>query len=277
MVKRRMTRDEILVSAAAREIRDGDLIFVGQGYPILAAIVAKKKHAPNVLFMMEGGIVDFDPYRPPRHIAQANCARGASYYCDLTETFSCHLQGGFVDVGFIGAAQVDKYGNVNSSYVGDLKKDPIRITGSGGAHEIGSFSNRTLILLRHGKFVEKLDYFTTPGYLTGHDSRKEAGLPGGPAAVITTKGVFRFDENTKEMYLESYHPGSTVDEIKAEIPWELKVAPDLRRTPLPEDDELEIMRDMAPLIALGYGFTMQITVENLMKFTRAPATAAQST
>jgi glutaconate CoA-transferase subunit B len=268
---RRMTRDEIMVSVAAKEVEEGDLVFVGQGYPILAAIVAKKMHAPNALFMMEGGVVDFEPYRPPRHIAQAGCARGAAYYCDLAETFSCHLRSGFVDVGFIGAAQLDKYGNVNSSYVGDPKKDPIRITGSGGAHEIGAFSKKTLIILRHGKFVEKLDYLTTPGYLEGYDSREKAGLSGGPAAVITPKGVFRFDKETKEMYLESYHPGSTVDEIKSEIPWDLRVAPDVKRTAVPSDEEIAIMREIAPLVALGYGFSFQVTVENLMKFSRSAA------
>jgi len=268
MAKIRMTRDEIMIGAAAREIKNGDRVFVGQGYPILGAIVAKKTHAPKALFIMEGGVVDFDPYRPPRHISQANCAKGASYYCDLIDTFACYLFGGFIDIGFLGAAQVDKYGNVNSSYVGDMKGSPIRITGSGGAHEIGSYAKKTLTVLRGGKFVDRLDYFTTPGYLRGYESREAAGLLGGPEAVITPKGVFRFDKVSKEVYLESYHAGTTIEEIKAEIPWDLQIASDVRRTPLPTEGEIKIMRDIAPLIALGMGFSFQVIFENLMRFCR---------
>ena len=268
MVRKRITRDEIMVCAAAREIKDGDVVFVGQGYPLLAAVVAKKTHAPNSIFMTEGGLVDFDPYTMPTHVSQATCSKGASYYCDLIETFATHLHGGSIDVGFLGAAQVDKYGNINSSYVGDYGNNPARITGSGGAHEIGSYSGRTLIILRKGKFVEKLDYVTTPGYLEGYDSRKALGIPGGPAAVITPKGVFRFDKETKEMYLESYHPGTTIDEIKAGVPWDLRISPDVGRTMIPTNEEILIMRDTGPCIALGMGFTIQVTVDNLMKFSR---------
>src|SRR4030042_1772978 len=262
MAKKRITKDEIMVCAAAREIKDGDVVFIGQGYPLLAAVVAKKAHAPNAIFMTEGGLVDFDPYTMPTHVSQATCSKGASYYCSLIETFAVHLRGGSIDVGFIGAAQVDKYGNVNSSYVGDYDHNPSRITGSGGAHEIGSYAKRTLILLRKGQFVDKLDYLTTPGYLEGHDSRENMGIPGGPAAVITPKGVFRFDKTTKEMYLESYHAGSTIEEIKADIPWDLKIAPDVKRTPIPSDEEIMTMRDIGPCIALGMGFTIQVTVES---------------
>jgi glutaconate CoA-transferase subunit B len=268
MATKRVTKDEIMVCAAAREIRDGDVVFIGQGYPLLAAVVAKKTHAPNSIFMTEGGLVDFDPYTMPTHVSQATCSRGASYYCDLIETFAIHLRSGSIDVGFLGAAQVDKYGNLNSSYVGDLDSDPARITGSGGAHEIGSYAGRTLVILRKGKFVEKLDYLTTPGYLEGCDSREALGIPGGPAAVITPKGVFRFDPTTKEMYLDSCHPGSTIEEIRAETPWDLKESSQVRRTSVPTDEEIAIMRETGPCIALGMGFTIQVTVENLMKFSR---------
>lgn len=268
MVKKRITRDEIMCSAAAGEIQDGDIVFVGQGYPIMGAIVAKKTHAPNSLFVMEGGVVDLEPFRPPIHVAQATSSKGASYCCDLIETFAAHLRAGYIDVGFLGAAQVDKYGNINSSYVGDYDNNPMRITGSGGAHEIGCYAGRTLIIMRKGKFVEELDYLTTPGYLEGGDSREKAGLRGGPAALITPKAVFHFDEVTKEMYLHSYHPGATIEEIKAEIPWDLKVSPTVSRTPVPTDEEIVIMRETGPCIALGLGFTMQVTMDNLMKMSR---------
>ena len=268
MAIKRITRDEIMCAMAAREIRDGERVFVGQGYPILAAIVAKKIHAPRALFLSEGGLVDFDPFRPPAHIAQATPIKGAAYFCDLIEIFSYYLSRGYVDVGFVGAAQVDKYGNINSSYVGDYDNSPTRITGSGGAHEIGAYAGRTLIIMRKGKFVENVDYLTTPGYLEGGNSRQEAGLGGGPSAVITPKGIFRFDEVTKEMFLESYHPGTTIEEIKVEFPWDLNVSSEVHRTPVPTDEETTIMRDIAPSIALGMGFTMQVTMENLMKFNR---------
>jgi glutaconate CoA-transferase subunit B len=267
-MKKRITRYEIMVCAAAREIKDGDVVFIGQGYPLLAAVVAKKTHAPRSIFMTEGGLVDFDPYTMPTHVSQATCSKGASYYCDLIDTFAVHLLGGSIDVGFLGAAQVDKYGNLNSSYVGDYDDQPSRITGSGGAHEIGSYSGRTLIIMRKGKFVETLDYLTTPGYLDGYDSRAKLGIPGGPAAVITPKGVFRFDKVTKEMYLDSYHAGITIEEIRADIPWDLKVSPNVRRTGIPTDEEIRIMRDTGPCVALGMGFTIQVTVQNLLKMSR---------
>src|SRR4030042_1969300 len=108
MVKRRITRDEVMCCAAAREIRDKDIVFVGQGYPILGAVVAKKTHAPSAVFVMEGGVVDFEPFRPPTHVAQATPSKGACYYCDLIETFAAHLLSGYIDVGFLGAAQIDK-------------------------------------------------------------------------------------------------------------------------------------------------------------------------
>jgi glutaconate CoA-transferase subunit B len=268
MVKKRITRDEIMCTMAAREIQDGDIVFVGQGYPILGAVVAKKTHAPNAVFVMEGGVVDFEPFRPPTHVAQATPSKGACYFCDLIETFAAHLRAGYIDVGFLGAAQADKYGNINSSYVGDYDQSPMRITGSGGAHEIGCYAGRTLIIMRKGKFVEELDYLTTPGYLEGGDSRERAGLSGGPSALITPKGIFRFEEDSKEMYLASYNPSTTIEEIRADVPWDLKVSPEVARTPIPTDEETAIMRDIGPTIALGLGFTMQVTLDNLMKMSR---------
>jgi len=267
--KIRVTLDEIMCSVAAKEIKDGERVFVGQGYPILAAMLAKKRHAPNSLLIMEGGVIDFEPYRPPLHIADCTALNGVSCTCDMMDTFSCYLFRGDIDVGFLGAAQVDKYGNINSSYIGDVENPEMRVTGSGGANEIGGYSKRGIILLRHGKFVEKLDYLTTPGYLEGYDSRKKVGLPGGPSIVVSSIGVFRFDGKSKEMYLESYHPGVTVEDIKSKVPWDLRISPNVQRTPLPSDEELALMRSIAPEISLGRAFALQRRTTNLLNFMQA--------
>ena len=267
--KVRVTIDEIMCSVAAREIKDGERVFVGQGYPILAAMLAKKRHAPNAILVMEGGLIDFEPHRPPLHIADFTAMKGVSCSCDMVDTFACYLFRGDIDVGFLGAAQVDKYGNINSSYLGDYEDPEMRITGSGGANEIGGYSKRGIILLRHGQFVEKLDYLTTPGYLEGGGSREKAGLMGGPSIVVSGIGVFRFDKKTKEMYLESYHPGSSVEDVKSKVPWDLNISPKVRRTSLPSDEELAIMRSIAPEISLGRSFALQMRTTNLMKFMQA--------
>ncbi|MHA1229584.1 MAG: CoA-transferase subunit beta [Candidatus Helarchaeota archaeon] len=260
--KIKLSYEEIICSAAARELNDGDIVFVGQGYPILAALLAKKS-GKNLTLIMEGGIIEFDLYRPPIHIADMTSMKGCAAACELIEIFTYYLFGGYIDVGFLGASQIDKYGNINTSYQSFPDK---RIAGSGGANEIGGYAKKIVIIMRHGRFVDKLPYITTPGWLDGGNSREEAGLPGGPYAVITRKGVFKFEKDTKEIYLESIHPNVNLKKLLKSVPWDLKVADDLKTTPLPTEEELNILRNWAPGVSIGrarWGFRQLEFLRNL--------------
>ncbi|MDY6835599.1 MAG: CoA-transferase [Chloroflexota bacterium] len=271
MTKIKISPVEIMCYAGSQAINNGDRVFVGIGYPVVSAALAKKFHAPDCTLIMEGGIYGIEPFRPPEHIADLTCSKGAEYCCDFADVFMGILYKGFIDVGFLGAGQVDRYGNINSTAVGDYYNPDTRLTGSGGAHEIGSFSQRTVITLTGGSFLEKVDYVTTPGYLQGYESRYEAGLPEdtGPEYVISTKGVFRFDKTTKEIYLASYHPGVSIEEIKNDIPWNLQVASDIRVTPLPSAEQLNFMRGFAPTISLGSQFSLNVMIRNIMQLMQA--------
>jgi len=154
------------------------------------------------------------------------------------------LQRGFIDVGFVGGAQVDKFGNINSTVIGDYSKPKVRLPGSGGGCEIAGLSKRIVIITPHEKrrMVEKVDFITSPGFLQGTNTRTQAGLSGGPSAVITTMGVLRFDEKSKEMYLDSYHPGLSLDQVKQNTGWNLKLAPNVKETEPPTLEEVEILR-----------------------------------
>jgi len=246
----RLNYNEILCSAAAEQLKDNEVVFVGQGFPIYASMLAKKL-GKTLHLVMEAGIMDFDPYRAPVHIADMSAMKGCMYTCSMIDVFSYYLFNGHIDCGFLGGAQIDKFGNLNTSYKGDPSNPRNRIAGSGGANEIGGYAKRTIIIIRHGKFVEDPYYITTPGYLEGGKSREEAGMPGGPDAVVTLKGIFRFDKNTKEIYLDSLHPGVDLESVKKDIPWELKVAPNVKRTPLPTQEEIDIMRDFIPNVSVG--------------------------
>ena len=257
----------MLAYSLARELRDNEIAFVGQGHPIVAACLAKKFFAPNLKILMEGGMYGTEPYRPNWHIADLTASRGARWLTDFAGVFLATLSRGFVDVGILGASQLDKYGNINTTVVGDYFQPTLRLPGSGGAHEVGAFSKRLLITIAGGRFVNKLDYMTTPGWLEGGDSRERAGLPGGPAAVITKKAIFRFDPETKEMYLDARYPWVSVEEIKKDIPWDLKLAPDgVKVAPLPTDEQLRFMREFSPLTALrrDYYIMEKITEKHWM-------------
>jgi glutaconate CoA-transferase subunit B len=159
------------------------------------------------------------------------------------------LQRGFIDVGFVGGAQVDKFGNINSTVIGDYEKPKVRLPGSGGGCEIAGLSKRIVIITPHEKrrLIEKVDFITSPGFLNGADARERAGLGGGPSAVITTMGVLRFDGETREMCLASYHPGLSVDQVKQNTGWDLKVSQEVTETEPPTVEEVGILRkDLDP-------------------------------
>lgn len=261
------TLSELLVVTAAREIHDYDNVILGVGMPTTAGALAKALYAPHVNLMMESGIIDFEPHIQPNHIADAHCCRGFSYSTDLFSTFTMTYRG-FVDVCFLGVAQIDKYGNLNTTAIGDYYKPDLRLPGSGGAADFLSYSKRAILTMRGGEFVEKLDYCTSPGYLDGGDSREKSGLfiPGsGPSMLIAQKGVFRFDAETKEMYLAQVHPGINADDVKKDVPWDLKIAPDLTETAPPTDEEIEFIRGFAPGEAVGKKIMRELIITNIMK------------
>ena len=261
------TLQELLIIAVAKEIHDYENVVLGVGLPTTAGALAKALYAPNATLMMESGIVDFEPLLPLNHIADAHACRGFSYATDLFSAFTATYRG-FVDVCFLGVGQIDKYGNVNTTCVGDYYKPTLRLPGSGGAPDFLSYAKRTVLTMLGGTFVDKLDYLTSPGYLDGGDSRDRSGLfpkGSGPTMVLTTKGVFRFDPVTKEMYLAQIHPGVSVEDVKKAVPWDLKVAEDVAQTPRPTDDEIDYIRNFAPNIAIGRELMQELTLANMQR------------
>lgn len=235
---------ELMVSAAAREIRDGEVVFVGMRLPLIAFVVAKKTHAPNAVGLFENGVIRETPAReliytmadPPNLLHATQCL-------DMLGVMSL-LQSGRVDLGFLGAAEVDRFGNLNSTQV-TSSKGTLRLPGSGGACDIASLAQRFVVLLDHSKqrLPERVSYITSPGNGDGAGWRNRVGLPrGGPGAVITTKAVLRFGDNG-EAYLASVHPGISVENVVANTGWKLRVAQDVKETPEPSEAELRAIRD----------------------------------
>src|SRR3970040_2180879 len=236
---------ELMAICAAREIRDGEIAFIGTGLPMLGGMLAKATHAPNAILIFESGVVDARPKRTPLSIGDACLVPGAAMLCGLTEVFGLLLQPGHVDVGFIGAAQIDRFGNLNTTAIVDYRQPKVRLPGSGGANDIGSLAKRFIVMMSQDarKFVEHVDYVTTPGYIDGPGARERVGLPrGGPSAVITNLGIFRFDTTTKVMYLDSCHPGLSVEEIHKNVSFDLRIPREVRETPPPTEDELRVLR-----------------------------------
>jgi glutaconate CoA-transferase subunit B len=238
------TLNELMVVAAAREIKDGELVFVGMRLPLIAFVVAKRTHAPNAIGLFENGVVRSTP--SPELIytmADPPNIRGATQCLDMGSVMGL-LQAGRVNLGFLGAAEVDRYGNLNSTQVSG-KNGIVRLPGSGGACDIASLAQRFVALLDHSRhrLPERVSYITSPGNGDGAGWRKRVGLPrGGPAAVITSKCVLRFGADG-EAFLSSTHPGVTVDDVQANTGWKLKVSTELQQTPEPNATELKAIRD----------------------------------
>ena len=253
-MNKRYSIDELLNIAIAREIRDYENVVIGAGIPVTACVLAKGLHAKNAILMTESGLIGFDPLIPLIGIADVEACRGFSYSTDMFSIFTTHTYRGFVDSCFLGVGQVDKFGNVNSTVIGDYNNFERRLPGSGGASDFISYAKRTILTLNRGQFVKNLDYLTSPGYLDGGDSRDNSGhfLKGsGPCTLISRKGIFKFDSVTKEMFLAYNHPGITVEEIRKDIPWDLKISPNLEETTPPSDEELEFMRRFNPSKSIG--------------------------
>ncbi|MFB6310599.1 MAG: CoA-transferase subunit beta [Salinirussus sp.] len=239
---------EMMVSAAAAQLDDGERAFVGIGVPMLTCNLAKSTHAPNLELVYESGVVGAPISRGgvPTSIADPKLASNSSAIYPMHDSFSRVLQGGRIDVGFLGGAQIDRYGNINSSVIGDYEDPDVRLPGSGGACEIASNAKRFMIITPHERrrFPEEVDFVTSPGHVDGPDGRDRHGLEGGgPSTVITDKAIMRFDED-REMYVEALHPGVTRDAVQEATGWELPFADDVEETDPPTDEELRIMREV---------------------------------
>jgi glutaconate CoA-transferase subunit B len=238
------TSSELLTINAARLLRDGDTVFVGVGLPNLACNLARRTHAPNLLMIYEAGVIGAQPARLPLSIGDPTLVSGALSVCSMYDIFAFYLQRGNVDVGFMGGAQIDRYGNINATVIGDYHHPKVRLPGSGGSMEIAAWANRCYLLTPHQKrrFPEKLDFRTSAGFLGGRQEREAAGLRGGGMlAVVTDLGLMEPDESG-EMVLTALHPAATVEQAKANTGWDLKIAAELRTTPPPSPEELHILR-----------------------------------
>lgn len=241
----KFTMSEIMAVAASREIRDGEKVIIGTGLPLLAAFLAQKTHAPNMVAIYESGAIDCKPIITPFSVADSVLVPGSAMQGGLMEGLGI-VHAGDVDLGFLGAAQIDKYGNLNTHVIGDYRNPNVRFGGSGGANDIAACCKRNIIIMLHQKrrFLEKIDFLTSPGYLNGSDEREKMGFPGGgPSVVVSTMGIMRFHPETKEMYLDSYHPGTTVEQIKDNTGWELKVDKDVKETEHPSPELIRILRE----------------------------------
>jgi len=243
------TLAELMVASAAREIRDEEVIFVGMRLPLLGFLVAKALYAPNATGIYELGLVRDDPAPAPiLTMGDLPNLCNATWLSDTSDMMGL-LQKGCVDASFIGGAQVDRFGNLNTSYVGDCKKPVTRLPGSGGACDLACLANRHIIIMSHQKhrFVEKVDFITSPGFGTGAGWREKEGLVrGGPETVITDKAVLKFDKTTKEMVLASIHPGVSIDDVMTSTGWDLKTGSSVLETPAPTEKELEALHRFDP-------------------------------
>lgn len=243
------TRSELMVAAASREIVDGEVVFVGMRLPLLGFLVAKSLRAPNAVGVYELGIIrDTVAAEPILTMGDLPNLHGSCWLADTRDAMSL-LQQGLVDVSFIGGAQVDRFGNLNTTMTGSLANVTTRLPGSGGACDLACLAHRHIIIMSHEKrrFVPRVDYITSPGYGDGKGWRESVGLiRGGPSAVITTLGIFVFDSQTCEMVLTSVHPGATVEMIHKQTGWPVRVSSELSRTPPPTLQELSALRRFDP-------------------------------
>jgi glutaconate CoA-transferase subunit B len=241
------TTDEMMTVAAARELRDGTVCFVGIGLPSEAANLARATHAPGCVLVYESGTIGAKPEVLPLSIGDGELAEHADSVVSVPEIFNYWLQAGRVDVGFLGAAQIDRYANINTTVIGSYEEPRVRLPGAGGAPEIAASAKEVIMVLRQKPraFVEKLAFVTSVGHRYGGQSRKELGYPGaGPTVVITDLGVLRPDPETKELTLVALHPGATAEQAREATGWELRVADDLGTTEPPTEEELRTLREL---------------------------------
>jgi glutaconate CoA-transferase, subunit B len=232
---------------AARELGDGEVVFVGIGLPNLACNLARATHAPHLALIYESGAVGAVPERLPVSIGDPALVTGSLMVCGMADVFQLFLQNGRIEVGFLGGAQVDRYGNINTTVIGSYERPTVRLPGSGGAAEIAIHARRTLIVskLHPRAFPERVDFVTSPGQRPTGKSRRELGMPGaGPLKVITDKAILEADQETGEMVLAAVYPGVQGDAVRAGVGWPLASRPRLAAVAPPSETELRLLRDV---------------------------------
>jgi glutaconate CoA-transferase, subunit B len=240
------TDSEMMVAVAARVLKGARTVFVGVGLPNIACNLARYTVAPDLELIYESGVYGARPERLPLSIGDPTLVSGAVSVVSMADLFGLYLQRGLVEIALLGGAQIDRYGNLNTTVIGDYKKPKTRLPGSGGACEIAINAQRTFMIMRLKRraFVDKLDFLTSPGHLTGGDSRVRLGLPGGgPELVITDKAILNFANPQREMQLSELYPGITAKDVQAEVGWPLRVAATIGETAVPTTEELRLIRD----------------------------------
>jgi glutaconate CoA-transferase subunit B len=243
------TASELLTVISARLLGDGQVVFAGVGIPLLAATLAQRLHAPGLTILFEGGTIGafVEPGQLPPSTNEQRCTRRANMVLGSTDVLLL-LQRGYVDVGFMGGAQIDQYGNLNSSFIGDPGRPATRLPGTGGGNDIASLT-QMIVAMKHEKrrFVERVDFVTSPGYLSGGDGRREAGLTtGGMFRVVTDLGLLGFDERSKRMTILALHPGVTAERVQDNTGFALAIERDLPITDPPTENELAVLRHLDP-------------------------------
>ena len=242
-----ITPDELMSVAAARALRDGQVCFVGIGLPSTAANLARRLHAPDLVLIYESGTLDTRPDELPLSIGDGGLATSALTVISVPEVFNYWLQPGRIDVGFLSGAQIDRFGNLNTTVIGEYDEPLVRLPGAGGAPEIAASCREVVVVMRQRAraFVEQVDFVTSVGFGTGPDDRELLGLRGrGPTRVITDLGVLEPHPEAKELVLTAVHAGVSVEEVRAQTGWELQVSADLAVTPPPTQAELTTLRSM---------------------------------
>jgi glutaconate CoA-transferase subunit B len=238
---------ELMITSSARALAGERVVFVGVGLPNIACNLARHTVAPDLELVYESGVFGARPARLPLSIGDPTLVSGAALACPMSDLFLYYLQGGRIEVAFLGAAQIDRFGNINTTVIGDYHRPKVRLPGSGGACEIAIHARKVFVImpLSRRAFVEQLDFCTSAGHLTGEPGARTAlGMPGlGPQLVVTDKAIFGFDPQTGEMVLSSVHPGVTVEEVQAGVGWPLQVAADLTVTEPPTAEELRLIRE----------------------------------
>ncbi len=250
------TAAEMMTVAASRLLRNHDVCFVGIGLPSAAANLARLTHAPDVVLIYESGPIGAKPDVLPLSIGDGGLAETADTVVSTSEIFRYWLQGGRVTVGFLSAAQIDRYGNINTTVIGDYAHPRTRLPGAGGAPEIASCAGKVILVLRQTAraFVERLDFITSVGHLDGGEARKRLGLPGkGPVAVVTDLCLMEPDPETKQLTVTHLHPGVSSEKVRAATGWKIRFAEVVETTPSPSATELDTLRELQRRTALAHG------------------------
>jgi glutaconate CoA-transferase subunit B len=241
------TPAEMMTAVAARELRDGEVVFVGIGLPNLACNLARATHAPHLVLIYESGAVGAVPERLPVSIGDPALVTGSLMVCSMADVFQLLLQNGRIEVGFLGGAQIDRYGNINTTVIGEYDRPKVRLPGSGGAAEIAIHARRTLVIARLDRraFPEQVDFITSPGQCSKGRRRRDYGMPGaGPTRVITDKAILEADQDTGELVVAALYPGVEMAEVEQRVGWQLRRRETLAQVQPPSGAELSLLRDV---------------------------------